>query len=120
MLGAGCISTVNDSRTAGVPFGKDKVTGNYQRSVDQVFAAAKEVVAFNGAIAKESVLYNQTNMVKTIEGKVNQRTVWVRVEGVEPNLTAVTVQARTKGGGADVDLTHEIEKQIAVKLAASR
>jgi hypothetical protein len=28
------------------------------------------------------------------------------------------VQARTKAGGSDMDLVHEIEKQIAVKLAS--
>jgi hypothetical protein len=28
----------------------------------------------------------------------------------------VTVQTRTPGGGSDIDLAHEIEKQIALKL----
>jgi hypothetical protein len=30
----------------------------------------------------------------------------------------VTVQVRTKGGGSDLDLTQELQKQIAIKLAA--
>lgn len=74
------------------------------------------MVSSNGVLVNESVIYNQTNTVKTVEGKVNQRTVWVRVEGVDPKITAVTVQARTPGGGSDIDLAHEIEKQIALKL----
>jgi hypothetical protein len=28
----------------------------------------------------------------------------------------VTVQTRTPGGGSDIDLAHELEKQIALKL----
>jgi hypothetical protein len=37
---------------------------------------------------------------------------------VDAKVTSVTVQVRTSGGGSDKPLTHEIEKQIAVKLAA--
>jgi hypothetical protein len=120
LLVAGCVSTVSDNKTAAVPLVKDKVSGHYQRSVDQVFQAAKEVISFNGTIARESTIFGQANTVKTVQGKVNQRSVWVRVEGVEPNLTAVTVQVRTSGGGADQALGHELEKQIAVKLAEGR
>ena len=58
----------------------------------------------------------ETNTVKTVEGKINQRTVWVRVEAVDPKVTAVTVQTRTSGGVSDLDLAHEVEKQIALKL----
>ena len=112
----GCVSTVNERTTAGMPFIKDRVEGRYERSVDQVFDAAKAVINSNGALVNESTLYNETNMVKTIEGKVNQRNVWVRVEGVEPKITSVIVQTRTAGGGSDLDLAHEIEKQIALKL----
>ena len=75
------------------------------------------MVAYNGTLVNESILHSETNQVKTVQGKVNQCSVWVRVETVSPQLTAVSVQARTKGGGSDIDLTHEIEKEIAVKLA---
>jgi hypothetical protein len=54
--------------------------------------------------------------VKTVEGKVNQRTVWVRVEAVDPKVTEVTVQTRTPGGLSDIDLAHQLEKEIALKL----
>ena len=116
LVGAGCVSTVDDRKTAGVPFIKDRVEGRYERSVDQVAQAAKQVVSSNGVLVNESVLYDQTNAVKTVEGKVNQRNVWVRIEAVDPKITAVTVQTRTPGGGSDIDLAHELEKEIALKL----
>lgn len=116
LTGAGCVSTVDERSTAGVPFLKDRVEGRYERTVDQVAGAAKDVIKTNGVLVNESVMYGKTNAVKTVEGKVNQRTVWVRVEAMDPKVTAVTVQARTPGGGSDIDLAHEIEKQIALKL----
>ena len=112
----GCVSKVSGGSAAGVPFVRRTVMGHYQRPVDEVFEAAKQVIKANGVLAKESILH-ETNLVKTAEGKINQCDVWVRVEGVEPQLTAVSVQVRTQGGGSDVDLAHEVEKQIAVKLA---
>src|SRR5439155_3920323 len=111
----GCVDTVSGRKAAGFPL-KDKVEGRYERSVDQVFEAAKEVVKFNGTLVNESILHSETNTVKTVEGKVNQRSIWIRVEPVDPKVTSVAVQARTAGGGPDVDLAHEIEKQIALKL----
>jgi hypothetical protein len=116
LIGAGCVSTVNERTSPGFPFVKDKVEGRYERSVDQVFTAAKQVVSSNGVLVREGILYSQTNQVKTVEGKVNQRNVWVRVEGIDPKVTEVIVQTRTAGGGADLDLAHELEKQIALKL----
>jgi hypothetical protein len=115
LIAAGCVSTVNDRSTAGVPFTKDRVEGRYSRTVDQVFQAAKDVVRKNGVLVNESILY-QTNLVKTIEGKVNQRSVWIRVEPVDPKITSIVVQARTSGGGSDIDLAHELEKQVALAL----
>lgn len=116
----GCVDTVSGRKTAGVPFVKDTIEARYERPMDQVFQAAKEVLRFNGTLANESILHNQTNalnnIVKTAEGRVNQRTVWVRVEQIDPRITAVAVQARTSGGGSDIDLASEIDKQIALKL----
>ena len=116
VLGVGCVSTVNDRTSAGVPFIRDRVEGRYERSVPQVFDAARDVVKQNGVLVNESTIYNQTNTVKTVEGKVNQRNVWVRVEEIDPKITAVIVQTRTPAGGSDIDLAHELEKQIALKL----
>jgi hypothetical protein len=62
-------------------------------------------------------MHGNTNIVRVVEGKVNQRSVWVRVEPVDARITSVMVQVRTPGGGKDVDLTHELEKQIALQLS---
>ncbi len=114
----GCVSTVNERTTAGVPFVKDKVEGRYERPVDQVFDAAKDVVRNLGTMVNEATLYNPTNniAVKTVQGKINQRNVWVRIEPVDATVTSVTVQTRTQGGGSDIELAHEVEKRIALKL----
>jgi hypothetical protein len=104
----------------GVPFIKDKIESRYERPADQVFAAAKEVVKEDGVLLNEGTLYGQTNtvnnVVKTVEGRVNQRTVWVAIAQIDPKVTDVTVQTRTQGGVSDIDLAAEIDKQIALKL----
>jgi hypothetical protein len=38
-----------------------------------------DVIKFNGTLVNETTLYSETNLVKTVEGKINQRDVWVRV-----------------------------------------
>lgn len=113
----GCVRTVNDRHTAAVPWGKDKMEGRYERSLDQVYQASKVVVSSMGVISRETTIHGSTNAVRAIEAKVNQRNVWVRVEALDPKVTALTVQARTSGGGRDIDLVHEIEKRIALELA---
>ena len=118
VLAAGCVSTVNDRHAFALSPGKDKFESRYKRTVDQVYTAAVEVVKYNGTLSRESVLNPGPNQVKTIEAKVNGRNVWVRVEPVDPEVTSVQVQVRTSGGGTDLDLTQELQKQIAVKLAS--
>jgi uncharacterized protein DUF3568 len=115
-----CVSTVNDRHTAGVPLLKDSFENRYERTVDQAFDAAKAVVSNSGVLSSESILHNQTNMVKTVEGKVNQRSVWVRIEAIDPKITSVTVQTRTSGGTTDMDLAHQLATEIGVKLATMR
>jgi len=112
VLIAGCVNTVDGRKSAGVPFVKDKIEGRYQRPVAQVFAAAKEVLAFNGVLTSENMINN------SLEAKVDTRTVWVRVDKdkIDETVTHVTVQTRTKGGGGDIYLAAEIDKQIALKL----
>jgi hypothetical protein len=116
----GCVSTVTGQKTAAVPFLKDRIESRYERPAEQVFQAGKDVIAFNGTLITEGTLFGQTNAmggtVKTIQGKVNQRTVWIRVEQVDPKITAVAVQTRTPAGGSDIDLAAELDKQIALKL----
>jgi hypothetical protein len=116
MMAAGCVNTVSGGKAAGMPFTKDKVEGRYERPLEEVFTAAKDVISNNGSLSTESVRHDETNQVKTIVGKVNQRTVYVRVMPVDATVTSVTVQARTQGGGSDIDLAHYLEKLIALKL----
>ncbi|MCS7337499.1 MAG: DUF3568 domain-containing protein [Verrucomicrobiae bacterium] len=115
-LGFGCYSSVTGGLRPGVPLVKDKVEGRYERPLHEVFEAAKAVIQYNGVLLNEAVLHGQTNLVKTLEGRVGQRRVFIRVEQLEPNLTHITVQARTPAGGRDIDLAHEIEKQTALRL----
>ena len=85
--------------------------------MDQVYSASVDVVKLNGTVARESIISPGTNQVRSIEGKVNGRNVWVRVEAVDPNVTSVKVQVRSTTGGTDLDLTQELQKQIAIQLA---
>src|SRR6185437_1637046 len=120
-LVAGCVNTVTGSRTAGVPFIKDTIEARYDRPAEPVFQAARAVIAENGTLMNEGTLYGQTNslgnVARTIKGKVNERTVYVRVEALDPRITATAVQTRTSAGVSDIDLAAQIDKQIALKLA---
>ena len=120
ILMLGCVKTVGGGSTPGVPFADDKINASYERPMDEVFQAAKDVVKFNGTLVHESIQYGQTNVVgniaKVVMGKVNQRSVWVKITQINPTISAVTVQTRTSGGMPDKDLAASIDKQIALKL----
>ena len=107
----GCFSTA-DNRTKLGPPAKDHIESRYERPVETIFAAAKEVLRFNGT------LYGENTISHVLEAKVDTRTVWVSVDEVEPKVSRVIVQARKKSRMADIDLAAEIDKQIALKLAA--
>jgi Protein of unknown function (DUF3568) len=114
---AGCVSTVSDTHSPALTWSKDKVQGRYQRSVDQVYQASVAVIQNNGVLLTEYIPHDNTNTVRSLQGKVNEKNVWIRVEGVDPQITEVTVQARSSWGVSDVDLAHELEKEIALQLA---
>jgi len=120
VLTAGCVSTVSGKKTAGVPFVRDRIEGRYERPADQVYEAAREVLRLNGVLVSESTLHGGVSAggIRTLEGRVNQRKVWISVEQIDPRVSAVTVQARTSGGGSDLYLCHELEKQIALRLVS--
>ncbi len=107
---AGCFSSVDGHHRAGVPFSKDTIESRYERPVGVIFAAAKEVLTFNGTLTSENTIN------KSLEAKVDTRTVWVRIDEVEPKVSRVVVQARTKSRTSDIDLASEIDKQIALRL----
>ena len=116
LIATGCVRTVSGTKTAAWPLVKDRIEGRYQRPVSEVYEAAKTVVTENGVLTKEYIPHDTTNTVRALDAKVKQRSVWIRVESVDSTITSVTVQARTKGGGKDIELVHELEKQIALKL----
>jgi hypothetical protein len=96
-----------------VPFGKDTFESRYQRSVAQIFTASRQVLELNGTLTSENTINH------SLEAKVDNRTVVVRVDEVEPGVSRVLVLARKKAGTADPDLAAEIDKQIALKLAST-
>jgi hypothetical protein len=114
---AGCISTVSGTRTPAVTWSKDHVEGRYERSVDQVYQASLTVINANGVLITEFIPHDTTNTVRSLQGKVNQRNVWIRVEAIDPKITGVTVQVRSTLGVSDIDIAHELEKEIALQLA---
>jgi hypothetical protein len=114
--GAGCFKTQEGRYSAGVPFSKDTIESRYERPADQVFEAAKATLDFNGALLTEGSTAVGNTAARTLTGKVNKRSLWIRVDEVEPRVTRVQVQARKGGGRGDVDLASEIDKQIALRL----
>lgn len=119
LVTAGCITTVSDTKVAGNPVGRDAVSGAYQRSVDEVYAAAVKVINTDGTLLTEYIPHDTTNTARSFVGRVNDNKVWMRVEAVtvEPPVTSITVEARTKWGNQDLDMAHELEKEVALQLA---
>jgi hypothetical protein len=114
---AGCVSTVSGTHTAALTWSKDNVTERYQRTVDQVYQASVAVVQNNGVLVTEYIPHDNTNVVRSLMGKVNERNVWIRVEAVDPNVTEVTVQSRSTAGVSDVALASQLVTDIALQLA---
>jgi hypothetical protein len=94
----------------GMPLSDDTKESTYERPVGQIFAAAKEVLNLNGTVISENTINH------SLEAKIDTHTVWVAVDEIEPKVTRVRVQARSKGGRGDIDLASEIDKQIYGKL----
>ena len=118
IIATGCFSTVTDTKKAGMPLVQDQVEGRYPRSLDQVYQAAVQVVQKNGVVLTEFIPHDTTNTVRSLQGKVNECNVWLRVEAEnDPKITSVVVQARTKWGNSNIDLAHELEKEIALQLS---
>jgi hypothetical protein len=118
ILTGGCVKTVSDTHTPAIWFGKDRVPGRYERSLDQVYQAAFKVISDNGVVVTEYIPHDTSNGVRSLLGKVNQCNVWVRVEADEDGKTTlITVEARTKWGNSNIDLAHELEKDIALQLS---
>lgn len=103
---AGCYSTQENNLKLGVPFQKDTIVSRYERPYAQVHSASKEVLRRMGTLTNDDVEQ------KLIRGRVDGRPVWIKLDDSEPQITKVQIQARGTGGGADIDLASEIDKQI--------
>lgn len=117
VFATGCVHTVSDTHAFAMTYGKDSFSGRYQRPLDQVYQASVAVMQANGVLVTEYVPHDSTNAVRSLQGRVNDRKVWIRVEQVDPKISQVDVEARTKWGLTDLDLVHEIEKEISLQLA---
>jgi hypothetical protein len=110
----GCVKTVGGQMKAGVPFTRDTIESRYERPLAQLASAATNVLNRNGQVTSHDIINN------VIEARVDERTIWVKLNELEDNIVQVLVQARTKSGGADISWASEIDKQIALELAAKR
>lgn len=114
LAAGGCVSTVDNRKVPGNPLVKDRIIRVYERPVLQTWAAAKDVLAANGTIIHEDV------MQSTLTARVDTRTIRVKVEAIDPKMSRVTTQVRTRMGNSDIDLGGEIDKQIALRLATGQ
>ena len=107
---AGCVNTIDGRRELGLPLVKDTVSRRYERTPLELWAAAKDVLKADGT------LYGEDTLRSTLEASVDTKTVWIKVEAVDQRVTKVSVQVRTKGGAADLDLAGELQTEIALRL----
>jgi hypothetical protein len=117
IVNAGCVSTVSNTSSPALTWSTDKITARYQRSIDQVYQAAVTVIQNNGVMITEYIPHDTTNSVRSLQGKVNSKNVWVRVEAIDPKITELTIQARSSWGVSDVALSSELVTEVALQLA---
>lgn len=113
-VSSGCYSTETGRTKFGMPFAKDSIISRYSRPVSVVFAAAKEVLAFNGTLTSENLIDN------TLTAKTDSKTIYVKVTEPEAGIAEIATQVRGSAGGPDLDLAAEIDKQIALRLSQMR
>jgi hypothetical protein len=118
LVTAGCVHTVSDTSTFAMTPSRDSVAGRYNRPADQVYKSAINVISRDGVLLREYVPHDYTNETRQLEGRVSDRKVYIRVQQIDSQISQVDVEARTKMGGTDLDLVHELEKEIALDLAA--
>lgn len=112
---AGCVHTENDNYAPGIHY-PDNVVSRYQRSVDEVYAAAIAVINNNGVLISEYIPHDTTNTVRAFEAKVDKEKIYVRVEAVDPQITQITIQAR-QGVVGDEDKARQLDKEIYSQLS---
>jgi uncharacterized protein DUF3568 len=117
IITSGCVSTVSNTHTAAITWSKDNLSQRYERTLDQAYQASVAVIQSNGVLITEYIPHDSTNSVRSLQGKVNEKNVWIRVEAIDPKTTEVTVQVRSTWGVSDVSLASELLTQVALQLA---
>ena len=107
-----CVETLDNRKKAGVPWGKDTIEGRYEFTPAQLWTAAEDVLKHQGTLISKDTLKN------VLEASVDERTILVKIAEFDTKISRVFVQARTKGGVADLEMAAFIDKQIAVRLAS--
>jgi hypothetical protein len=113
---AGCVSNVAEPKPGGMPGYRDRVERRFDRPLNAVFEASKRALNTYGNITAESAFSAATNQVRTLTGSVNRSKVWMRIEGVTPSVTLVTVQMRAAAGGTDLTMANELQERIGLEL----
>ena len=116
LITTGCVKTVSDTHSFATTWSQDSISARYPRTMDQVYQAAVRVIVNNGVLNREYITPG-TNVIRSLEGKVNQKNVWIRVQAVDANTSQVDVQARSSWGVSDVSLASELNTEIALQLA---
>jgi hypothetical protein len=111
---SGCVETLDGRHRAGVPWASDRITSRYDRTPAECWAAAKDVLKFQGTLTSEDSLRS------VLQAVVDERNVWVMINPYDGKTTQVITQCRGKGGGTDLQLAAFIDKEIAIRLATGQ
>jgi hypothetical protein len=109
MLAAACHTTLEGRLKPGFP-GKDTIVSRYEVPYNQVYEAAKAVLKDTGTLVSDD------QVSKVLRARIDTNTVWVKLDDNEPQMTTMSVEARTSGGVPNVDLASELDKRIYGRL----
>lgn len=112
IVAPGCYTTIDGGTKIGMPLVRDKLISRYERSPDQVFEASKRVLADMGTLVAEDTIN------KVVKARVDNNNVWIKVQEIEPGVSEVTTQVRSRTGTPNIPMTAEIDKRIGLQLQA--
>lgn len=112
----GCVHTVTENKPGQLPAYRDRLEVRYQKPVDVVFEAAKRALTSYGNITAEGKVFTGTNEVRVVEGLINARSIYMRLEQIDPQVTSAIIQVRTKLGGTDLRIAKDLVQRIPVEL----
>ena len=73
---SGCVTTPAGTKEFALTPGKDSFESRYERTPDQVYAAALEVLRANGTVTRETTINPGPTARKAIEAKVKLCSSW--------------------------------------------